>query len=156
MKAHRSGSFSLPGGTNPFPTSPPRVWVTDWCCGRRRGPRAPHPHPAWAPDLESEIWRRHSNVCRTAVLAAPPAPKRITGLSYVVDCRVYHPRASVGDVLSPASLFLLPTLDLVRARADAAHPHFNSSSARLPQHPSPLALPSRFDCYAQLAFPLHC
>ena len=80
IKTHRSGSFFLPGSTNPFPTSPPRVWVTDWCCGRRRGPREPHPHPAWAPDLESEIWRRHPNACRTAVLAAPAARNLLQAL----------------------------------------------------------------------------
>ena len=46
MEAHRSGSFPFLGGTNAFPTSPPRVWVTDWCCGHRRGQPEPHPHRA--------------------------------------------------------------------------------------------------------------
>ena len=50
--------------------------MMDWCYGRRRGQRKPRPHPGWAPDLESEIWRRHRNACRTAVLTAPARSTR--------------------------------------------------------------------------------
>jgi hypothetical protein len=97
INSHRSGSFSLPGGTNPFPTCPPRDWVTDWCHGLRRGPCEHHPHPASAPDLESEI-RPHNHDARcAAILDAPTAPKPVAGVSYIVDCCVYDPRASVAS-----------------------------------------------------------
>ena len=129
---HRSGYSSLPGGTNPFPTSPPRVWVMDWCCGRRRGPRAPYLHPAWAPDLKSEIWRKYPYARRTAVLVAPQQPGNLLQVfnKQLIVAFIIHARP-------PPPCSLLPPCFCFR---------FLTSCGRMSSPPSPNSPPPLPGC----------
>ena len=132
MNSHRSGSFFLPGGTNPFPTCSPRAWVTDCCCGLCRGPCEHHPYPASAPDLESKRRPHSYDAGCAAILVSPTAPTPVAGVYYTVDCRVYDPCASV---TSAEGATIGRTSPYLQQHENVTDPVGDASATRWPRHP---------------------